>query len=141
MKVVFPKVEQELIDFLNRCKLKDSQVILCPCCTVVFDKEATKELEKINPYQSIRGGRQDKQRESFFNKQGVPKKPLKSKTYIPPSNVHPWECIGPALRSTTNKGKWKLIEVGTGYSYHNNSQTSNKYSYISKNYMGKKYLD
>lgn len=31
MKVVYPKAEEELIDFLNRCKIKGSEVMLCPC--------------------------------------------------------------------------------------------------------------
>lgn len=52
MKVVFPKDKEELIEFLNRCRLKDYEVMLCPRCNVVFDREATKELEKENSYQS-----------------------------------------------------------------------------------------
>lgn len=38
MKAFFPKTEEGLVDFLNRCKLKDSEVMLCPCCNVIFDK-------------------------------------------------------------------------------------------------------
>ena len=30
MKVVFPKHEEELVDFLNRCKLSNSRFMLCP---------------------------------------------------------------------------------------------------------------
>lgn len=63
VKVIFPKVEEELIDFLNRCKLKDSKVTLCQRCNYVFDKETIKKLENINPYQSRKGVRQDKQKE------------------------------------------------------------------------------
>lgn len=37
MKVVFAKSEEELIDFLNRYKLKDFEVMLCPCYNAVFD--------------------------------------------------------------------------------------------------------
>lgn len=48
MKVIFPKAEEGLINFLNRCKLKNFEVMLCPCCSAVFDREATKELEKTN---------------------------------------------------------------------------------------------
>lgn len=51
MKVVFPKDIEELIDVLNRFKLKDFEVMLWSCCSVVPDKEAPKELEKkTNPY-------------------------------------------------------------------------------------------
>lgn len=31
MKVVYPKAEEEWINFLNSCKIKGSKVMLCPC--------------------------------------------------------------------------------------------------------------
>lgn len=46
--------------------------MLCPCCITIFDREATKELEKTNPDQSKRVGRQDHHKELFFNKRRVP---------------------------------------------------------------------
>jgi len=42
MKETYPTAKEELIDFLNQCKLKNSEVMLCPRYSVVFDKEATK---------------------------------------------------------------------------------------------------
>lgn len=48
MNVFFPKSEEQLIDFLNWCKLKDSKVMLCLCCSDIFDREAEKELENTN---------------------------------------------------------------------------------------------
>lgn len=33
MKVVYPRVEEWLIDFLNRCKIKDSEVMTCSRCS------------------------------------------------------------------------------------------------------------
>lgn len=62
MKVVFLKAEEELIDFLNRCKLKDFEAILCPCYNGVFDKEVTTELENTNPDQLKKVGRQDQRK-------------------------------------------------------------------------------
>lgn len=56
MKVVFPKVEEELLNFMNRCKLKDFEFVLFPHCCFIFDKDVAKDLEKINPYQSKKGG-------------------------------------------------------------------------------------
>lgn len=49
MKVVYPKTEEELIDILNRCKLKGSEVMLCSCCSVVFDKDSPKDLKNVRP--------------------------------------------------------------------------------------------
>jgi len=44
LKTAYPTAEEKLIDFLNRCKLKNSEVMLCPKCSDVFDKEVTKGL-------------------------------------------------------------------------------------------------
>jgi len=41
-KVAYPKAEEELIDFLNMCKLNNYEVMFFPICISVFDKDATK---------------------------------------------------------------------------------------------------
>jgi len=55
LKTTYPTAEEELIDFLNRCKLKNSEVMLCPRCSAVFDKEVTKGLEGSIPKPKKRG--------------------------------------------------------------------------------------
>jgi hypothetical protein len=45
MKVAYPKVEEDLIDFLNRCKISNAHDMLYPRCSAVFDKEAAKSVE------------------------------------------------------------------------------------------------
>lgn len=40
----YPKAEEELIKFLSRRRLKDSEVMLCPWCNSVFGKEVSKEF-------------------------------------------------------------------------------------------------
>ena len=47
MKVVFPKHEEELVDFLNRCKLGNSRSMLCPNCNVVYDKNTAKRIKAL----------------------------------------------------------------------------------------------
>jgi len=47
--------EEELIDFPNRCRLKNYEVILCPRCSLVLNKEATKSLENVVPKSKKRG--------------------------------------------------------------------------------------
>jgi hypothetical protein len=44
-RVAYPMAEEELVNFLDRCRLKNFEVMLCPMCSSVFDKEATKSLE------------------------------------------------------------------------------------------------
>jgi len=55
LKATYPTFEEELINFLNRCKLKNSEVMLCPRCSDVFDKEATKGLAGFIPTPKKRG--------------------------------------------------------------------------------------
>ncbi|PNX59279.1 hypothetical protein L195_g059610, partial [Trifolium pratense] len=50
VREVYPNAEEELVDFLNRCKLKNSEVMLCPRCSAVCDKEATAGLQSVVPY-------------------------------------------------------------------------------------------
>ena len=49
LKVVYSRAEEEFIDFLNKCKLKDSEVMLCPYCRSVFNNKAAKEVKKTIP--------------------------------------------------------------------------------------------
>ncbi|WJX53646.1 hypothetical protein P8452_39618 [Trifolium repens] len=46
----YPAAEEELVDFLNRCKLNNAEVMLCPRCSAVCDKEAVSNLKKVLPY-------------------------------------------------------------------------------------------
>ncbi|PNX54353.1 hypothetical protein L195_g047971, partial [Trifolium pratense] len=50
VREVYPNAEEELVDFLNRCKLKNSEVMLCPRCSAVCDKEVTAGLQSVVPY-------------------------------------------------------------------------------------------
>jgi hypothetical protein len=56
MKVAYPKVEEDLIDFLNRCKISNAHAMLCPRCSAVFDKEAAKSVEGFRPQTKRKGG-------------------------------------------------------------------------------------
>jgi hypothetical protein len=67
MKVAYPMAEEEQIDFLNRCRFKNSEVILCPRCNSVFDKEATKGLEGFIPKSKKRGKWSANHRQSFLS--------------------------------------------------------------------------
>jgi len=49
MVVAYPKAEEDLIDFLNRCKISNTNAMLCPRCNAVFNKEAAKSVEGFQP--------------------------------------------------------------------------------------------
>jgi len=56
MTAAYPKAEEDLIDFLNRCKISNTNAMLCPRCSAVFDKEAAKSIEGFHPRPKRKGG-------------------------------------------------------------------------------------
>lgn len=46
-KLVFPKEDETLMDFLHRFQRKNSEVMSCPLCSVVFEKNAVHNLEGV----------------------------------------------------------------------------------------------
>ena len=74
MTVAYPRAKEDLIDFLNRCKICNTIVMLCPWCSAVFDKEATKFVEGFRPQSKRERGWADNHQRFGFNKRGVPYK-------------------------------------------------------------------
>ncbi|KAK2422492.1 hypothetical protein QL285_033024 [Trifolium repens] len=136
MKVVYPRPEEDLIDFLNRCKLENKGVMLCARCSAVCDKEATAGLMKFQP---------------VANRQGANPKPPRGKgngiltrpnnmvqtdrrpTFLPSGSI-PIERWMHQGTIKFNKGAMEVGgSSGTKLSY---SEDVNKYSYRN-NYKGK----
>ena len=44
---VYPRPDEDLLDFLYRCKNKGSQACLCPRCGALTDKIAAKNFQKL----------------------------------------------------------------------------------------------
>jgi len=42
---VFPLVRESLVEFLSKKHKSEKKVMLCPCCSAVFEKLATKAFE------------------------------------------------------------------------------------------------
>jgi len=68
MEVAYPKAEEDLIDFLNRCKISNTHAMLCPRCSAVFDKEAAKSVEGFLPHTKRKSGRLENRPKYGFNK-------------------------------------------------------------------------
>lgn len=47
MKVVFPHLEEKLIDFMNRCKLTNSRSMLCLRCNSMYDEKPNSYLTSV----------------------------------------------------------------------------------------------
>jgi len=99
MTVAYPRAEEDLIDFLNRCKISNTNVMLCPRCSVVFDKEAAKSVECFQPQSKRKGGWADNHQKFGFNKRGVPCK-MKFTERNPNKNQR--KTFNPLAKSPTN---------------------------------------
>jgi len=56
MIVAYPRAEEDLIDFLNKCKISNTNAMLCPRCIAIFDKDAAKSVEGFQPQSKRKGG-------------------------------------------------------------------------------------
>ncbi|KAK2422316.1 hypothetical protein QL285_032860 [Trifolium repens] len=136
MKVVYPRAEEDLIDFLNRCKLKNKGVMLCARCSAVCDKEATAGLMKFQ-FVASRQGANPKQHQD--KGKGIPTRPnnmvqIDRRPTFRPSGSIPVERWMHQGTIKFNKGAMEVGgSSGTKLSY---SEDVNKYSYRN-NYKGK----
>lgn len=72
VKAAYPTTKEELVNFINCCKLKGLEVMLYPRCNARFDKNAIESLKKTKPQMS-RGGKWPRHRPNYdFNKTGFP---------------------------------------------------------------------
>ncbi|KAH1237870.1 hypothetical protein GmHk_08G022674 [Glycine max] len=134
MKVVYPQAEEELIDFLNRCKLENKIVMLCPRCSAVCDKEATEGLKK---YQVVNKGARQNQRfdkgKRVMVQSNTNQKSGRRNTFAPPGSVPVEKWMHQGL-IRFNKG---IMEVGgSSGTKQIGPQEANRYSYRN-NYKGK----
>ncbi|KAH1247616.1 hypothetical protein GmHk_06G017478 [Glycine max] len=134
MKVVYPQAEEDLIDFLNRCKLENKIVMLCPRCSAVCDREATEGLKK---YQVVNKGAKQNQRfdkgKRVMVQSNTNQKSGRRNTFAPPGSVPVEKWMHQGL-IRFNKG---AMEVGgSSGTKQIGPQEANKYSYRN-NYRGK----
>jgi len=74
MEMAYPKAEEDLIDFLNWCKISNNHAMLCPRCSVVFDKEAATSVKRFLLHTERKNGRVENRPKYGFNNRGVPYK-------------------------------------------------------------------
>jgi len=99
MKASYRKAEEDLIDFLNRCKISNTHAMLCPRCSAVFDKEAAKSVEGFRPQPNRKDRWVDNRPKYGFNKRGIPYK-MKSVEKGPHKNHK--KTFNPPSKSPTN---------------------------------------
>ena len=146
MTAAYPKAEEDLIDFLNRCKISSTSVMLCPRCSTVFDKEAAKSVEGFHPKPKRKGGWADNRRKFGFNKRGVPYRIHSTerdtdrnqrKTFNPPvrSPTDTWVFSG-GKKSGHSAPPTKWVKRVAIIPNKKEASNSNRYAY-NNNYKGK----
>jgi len=98
--VVFPKAEEDLIDFLNICKISSSPVMLCPRCSAVFDKRAAKNVEGFRPQSKRKGKWADKWPKFSFDKANIP---IKDTSPTTNQKKGPMKTFSPPSKSPNNQ--------------------------------------
>ncbi|KAI5401519.1 hypothetical protein KIW84_066117 [Lathyrus oleraceus] len=47
-RLVYPKEEENLVEFIKRCQKMRTEVMLCPRCSAIFDRKAATNLEAMD---------------------------------------------------------------------------------------------
>ncbi|WJX30008.1 hypothetical protein P8452_18592 [Trifolium repens] len=136
MKVVYPRAEEDLVDFLNRCKLENKGVMLCARCSAVCDKEATVGLMKFQPIANRLGANPKPYQgkgKGILTRPNNPAQFDRRPTFRPSGSI-PIERWVHQGTMRFNKGAMEIGgSSGTKLSY---AEDVNKYSY-KNNYKGK----
>lgn len=145
--------EEELVDFLNRCRLKNSEIILCPKYSFVFDKEATKSFEGFISKSKKRGKWYADHRPKFsftksyiffinnYSTTNYVNKNGQGKTFVPHAKVPVRKWVH-STHKNVQYGKNNVVNGSTSNTVTKNvtidtesPNESNKYAYHS-NYNG-----
>lgn len=158
-KIAFPKEEETLSNFLRRCQKKKSEVMLCPWCSVVFDKKEAQNLEGVrrvnhqDDHKAVQNHQDVKARRAFDPRRypdlrwimvrldktkqaGPDMKPISFKPSVEGSNGN-W--VKPTDGRKRDHGKWKNFEVerGSSLAYHKEFWADKRTSHVCENYKGK----
>ncbi|KAI5390140.1 hypothetical protein KIW84_075463 [Lathyrus oleraceus] len=47
-RLAYPKEEENLVEFIKRCQKMRTEVMLCPCCSAIFDRKSATNLEAVD---------------------------------------------------------------------------------------------
>lgn len=94
IEAFYPKAGEGLLEFLHQCKDEDSEVMMCPRCSAIFDKRVAKKVESVEQAKRKENWRRRKPG-LYFDKRVVPKKKEqfpnhqrgKPHTYMPTLNA------------------------------------------------------
>lgn len=71
IEAVFPKAGESFLEFLYRCQVDDSEVMVCPRCSAMFDKKAAKKVESAHKSKE-KENEKKYMPQNYFKKRGMP---------------------------------------------------------------------
>ncbi|XP_050895158.1 uncharacterized protein LOC127101751 [Lathyrus oleraceus] len=84
---VYPRADEDLVDFLYRCKNKGSQVCLCPRCGDATDKIAAENFQKLQLGKSKRNGPNRERQNERGSKEAVENAQARPRSFVPLASV------------------------------------------------------
>ncbi|XP_050896814.1 uncharacterized protein LOC127103605 [Lathyrus oleraceus] len=83
----YPKADEDLVDFLYRCKNKGSQVCLCPRCGAVTDKVAAENFQKLQLGKSKGSGLNIARQNERIPRKAVENAQVRPRSFVPSTSA------------------------------------------------------
>ncbi|KAI5444250.1 hypothetical protein KIW84_012755 [Lathyrus oleraceus] len=101
---VYPRVDEDLVDFLYRCKNKGSQVCPCPRCGAVTDKIAVENFQKLQLGKSKRNVPTRGYQNDRGSKKAVGNNSIRPRSFMPSASTPRGTWIKPQGKQDTPQG-------------------------------------
>ncbi|KAI5425888.1 hypothetical protein KIW84_031639 [Lathyrus oleraceus] len=101
---VYSRADEDLVDFLYRCKNKGSQVCLCPRCGAITDKIAAENFQKLQLGKSKRSVPTRGYQNERGSKRVVGNNPTRPKSLVSSARAPRGTCIKSQERQDTPQG-------------------------------------
>ncbi|KAI5422456.1 hypothetical protein KIW84_045776 [Lathyrus oleraceus] len=114
---VYPMADEDLVDFLYRCKNKGSQVCICPRCGAVTNKIAAENFQKLQLGKSRRNVPTRVYQNERGSKRVVGNNPTRPKSFVLSASAPRGTWIKPQERQDTPQGVVADVKGGLVVNY------------------------
>ncbi|KAI5416337.1 hypothetical protein KIW84_041410 [Lathyrus oleraceus] len=117
MAEVYPRADEDLVDFLYRSKNKGSQVCLCPRCGAVTNKIAAENFQRLQLGKSKRNLPTRSYQNERGSKKAVGNNPTRPRSFVPSASTPRGTWIKPQGRQDTSQGAAAEARGGLAVNY------------------------
>ncbi|KAI5390823.1 hypothetical protein KIW84_075925 [Lathyrus oleraceus] len=114
---VYPRADEDLVDFLYRCKNKGSQVCLCPRSGAVTDKIAIENFQKLQLGKSKRNVPTRGYQNERGSKKAVGNNQTRPKSFVPSASAPRSTWIKPQEKQDTPRSVPAAARGGLAINY------------------------